>query len=129
MSLFDQLLAPLERLINEHGSAALMKERLDLIKAQLAEAEARHAKLEAEHVKCQAALKNAEHRAGILERELRQLKSGQHSGFCCDACGSPNVKRTGSRPDPTFGQLGIKEGLFTCADCGAVSAFTMDPPK
>ena len=122
MGMFEQLFAPLERLINEHGSAAILRERLELVKAKMADYERREGQLESENAQLKAKLEEA-------ERQLGRLTSGHHDGFCCDACGSPSVKRTGSRPDPTFGPLGIKQALFTCADCGAVSAFTLEPKQ
>ena len=127
MGLIDSLLNPLERLITEHGSAAILRERLDLIKAKLTEEEARHAQLEAEHRQLQAEFLQMQQRARELEQQVETLTRGQNMGMACDKCGSPQVRRSGSRPDPTFGDLGIKQGLFTCADCGHISAVTLDP--
>lgn len=67
-----------------------------------------------------------------LKQEIERLKQQtQHSapntnpdGYVCDHCGSPNLKRTGSRPDPTFHVLGIKQSVFSCITCGKESAFT-----
>lgn len=44
----------------------------------------------------------------------------------CDSCGSLRLKRSGSRPDPHFQALGIKEAIYRCLDCGASSGFTND---
>lgn len=41
MSLLNSLLDPIERLINEHGSAAVLREYLALLKAKQAELEGR----------------------------------------------------------------------------------------
>lgn len=127
MGLIQQLIAPLEKLINEHGSAAILREHLDLIKAKAAEYERRNEQLETENRQMQAGLLQNKDRILELERQLEAISKGQNAGFCCDACGSANIKRTGSRPDPTFGDLGIKQGLFTCNQCGHISAYTIDP--
>lgn len=47
-------------------------------------------------------------------------------GHPCDHCGSTRLRRTGSRPDATFGDAGIKEALYKCLDCGKESGFTND---
>jgi uncharacterized small protein (DUF1192 family)/DNA-directed RNA polymerase subunit RPC12/RpoP len=47
-------------------------------------------------------------------------------GHHCDHCGSTQLRRTGSRPDPTFHDLGIKQALYSCLSCGKESAFTKD---
>ena len=47
-------------------------------------------------------------------------------GHSCDHCGSSKLRRTGSRPDPNFGDAGIKEALYSCLDCGQQSGFTND---
>lgn len=128
MGIFSQLFEPLERLINEHGSATILREQLALVKAKALDQETRNADLEAENKQMKAELLQHKDRIRELERQLHALTQGHHSGYCCDACGSPRVKRTGSRLDPTFGVLGDKQGLFTCEDCGHVSAFLMDRP-
>jgi hypothetical protein len=60
-----------------------------------------------------------EARIEALEKRL----SGGAAEYFCDYCGSANLKRTGSRPDPIFEDLGIKQHLFLCGDCGKESAF------
>jgi hypothetical protein len=47
-------------------------------------------------------------------------------GHHCDHCASTKLKRTGSRPDPTFSDVGIKQALYKCLDCQRESAFTND---
>jgi len=47
-------------------------------------------------------------------------------GHRCDHCGSAMLKRTGSRPDPTFGELGVKQAVYMCLSCRKESAFTDD---
>jgi hypothetical protein len=122
----NSLFGPLERLITEHGSAAVLREHLGLIKAQLADYEAKHRDLQAQHQQVQADLLQAQSRARELAAQLQSLTHGQYAGLCCDACGSMNIKRTGSRPHAIFGDLGRKEALFRCSDCGAETATLID---
>jgi DNA-binding MarR family transcriptional regulator len=49
------------------------------------------------------------------------------NGYACDHCGSTKLKRIGNRPDPTFGELGVKQAIFKCLSCQTESAFTQDP--
>lgn len=112
------MLELLEKLINERGSAAVIRERLGLVKAQYEILELRCADLQA-----QLDTANAE-----LEQLRLQAKNNDAatSTYACDHCGSSSLKRTGSRPNPTFGVLGMKDMIFTCLDCGAESVIT--PP-
>lgn len=120
--ILDTLFAPLERLITEHGSAAILRERLGLIKAKLAEQETQYRDLQAQHAQAQADLREAQARARKLQEQLDALQGGQHTGLCCEHCGSLRLTRTGSRTHPIFGRLGDKEALFRCADCGGETA-------
>jgi len=56
--------------------------------------------------------------------ELERRTSQTSCEYVCDHCGSPELKRTGSRPDPTFGPLGVKQAVFVCNSCGKESFFT-----
>lgn len=122
MGLVD-LLQSLEKLINEHGSAAILKERLELLKAQLAADEGKRRDLEAQAETARAQEQAAQAKIGELEQQLAALRAKHF----CDHCGSANVRRTGARDNPMMGAVGIKDALFTCAECGKVSAFMLAP--
>ena len=122
----NTLLDPLERLITEHGSAAILREHLGFIKAQLAEQERQRGNLQAEHTDMKAALDQAQGRIRGLEAELQQLREAQRTGLCCDHCGSINIQRSGSRPNKVFGRLGSKDALYRCSDCGGETAQLID---
>jgi uncharacterized small protein (DUF1192 family) len=72
--------------------------------------------------------------AYLVENKLVPLKIGgtkderpnNPKGHHCDHCGSVQLRRTGSRRDPNFGDLGIKEALYFCLSCERESAFTDD---
>ena len=67
-----------------------------------------------------------------MERRIAALEarlSGNPSGYVCDHCGSIKLKRTGSRPNATFENLGVKDAIFICEDCGKESSFIIKPLK
>lgn len=98
------LLEQFEKLINEHGSAVILREHLALVKAEQAALERKCADLTAEN-----------NRLRTRVTDLEGL-----TGLACDSCGSAKLKRIGNRDDPTFGILGgIKQPKFQCLDCGA----------
>ncbi|MCK9468231.1 MAG: bZIP transcription factor [Porticoccaceae bacterium] len=107
MSLFDLF----EKLINERGSAAILSQHLAFVRAQHEALERQCADLQAENA--------------ALKAQLEQLQAGKPSPYTCDHCGSVDLDRTGNRPDPTFGDLGVKQALFRCRRCGQQSAFTL----
>ena len=120
----------IEKLISEHGSATILKERISLLNDQ-------HSLIvnQAATLKEQITHLQSENQSLKLDKEQlhQQVKALQlsHStnphNYVCDHCGSSNLNRTGSRPDPTFGDLGVKEALFNCLSCGKQSAFTQQP--
>lgn len=132
------LLDGLEKLINEHGSSAILKERIALANEKYSLLENKNKmleeknvilekkikSLEAENKTAQFNLQQAKQRIKQLEEQASTVHIGNPDGYVCDHCGSPSLKRTGSRPDPTFGDLGVKQKLFTCNECGKQSAFT-----
>lgn len=64
-----------------------------------------------------------------LERRIAALESRQGNSsakYVCDHCASPNLVRTGSIPDPIFGDLGKKQSVFRCDDCGKESGFLQE---
>ena len=116
----------IERLINEHGSSTILRERLEALKEQFEALQSSREDLSIENARLNEALANANEKLAKLECELRELKTGAFGTYVCDHCGSPDLARTGSRPDPTFGVVGIKQKVFSCNKCGKESAFTPD---
>lgn len=82
-------------------------------------------RLKAENLKLQAEVNPLKREVEQLKQQLQDSRSNTNpDGKVCDHCGSPKLKRTGSRPDPTFGDVGIKQALFSCLECGKTSGFT-----
>jgi len=108
----------LEKLINEHGSATILRERINLAAQQ-------YAALEKENVSLKQRISRLEaENAQLKHRATRLASAGNPAGYVCDHCGSPDLKRIGNREDPTFGVLGVKQAVFSCNSCGKESAFT-----
>lgn len=115
----------IERLITEHGSAAILRERLVLAAEQ-------YVALQKKVVELQAENERLESENSKLEEQVRNFKSSpaqnrNPAGYVCDHCGSSNLKRSGSRPDPVFGDLGAKQAVFRCTECGSESSFLQNP--
>lgn len=118
--MLDVLLNKLEALVNERGSAAVLREHLALLRERVGALERENADLRAQLQQAQASAQNNQSR-------LDRFAQDNPKGLRCDACGAVDLARTGSRDDPTFGVLGIKQALMTCRVCRHVSAFTEDP--
>lgn len=139
MNIFSEI----ERLITEHGSASILKERIALLRDQFDVLKSQKQVLEEEINILKAKIvtlekeiqglnednKNLEINNSNLQSQLDELHSPNPSNQRCDECGSINVKRTGARPHKTFGKFGVKDILYTCSDCGKVTAVMTDPPK
>lgn len=121
------LLDGIEKLITEHGSAAILRERIALAREQYAALEKKTSELQAENERLESSSAKLQEHIRELEQQLSQVHSGNPSAYVCDHCGSPRLKRIGNRLDPTFSELGIKQAVFSCTECGKESAFTQTP--
>lgn len=121
------LLEGIDKLITEHGSAAILRERIALARDQYAALEARAADLQKENQHLNSVNTELQARIRALEQQLSDARTANASGKTCDHCGSARLKRIGNRPDPTFGDMGVKQGVFSCSDCGKESAYTLHP--
>lgn len=137
MNIFTEI----ERLINEHGSNTILNEIILLLKYQHAiftnEITAHRGKiagLDAEVLALKqeiSVLKKINKKLELDNNELKYKLDFSHSsnpdGHVCDCCGSKQLKRIGSRPNPTFGELGVKDAIFQCENCGETTAVIISP--
>ncbi len=132
------LLDGIEKLINEHGSAVILKERISLandkysmleeknstLNQKIEILETENQKLKTENQTFKLNLQQAEQKRRQLEEQISKIHNSNPEGYVCDHCASTSLTRTGSRPDPMFGDMGVKQKLFICDACGKESAFT-----
>ena len=120
------MLELLEKLINEHGSSSILKERLGLVAEQYAALERRADDLQSKNSSQESELQQLRSQVQSLHAQLQSLQSA-HGNFVCDHCGSSSIVRVGSRPDPVFGQLGAKVSVYRCSACSAETTVAQDP--
>ena len=112
-------LALLEKLINEHGSSAILKERLELLRDQMAALQGENAKLKTDLAAARAEV--ARHaslvpNARFVEYRGAKFKRKPSGGFepsvYCPSCevGMATIPRAGMP--------------FACGKCNALSGFT-----
>ncbi len=137
------LIDEIEKLINEHGSATILKERILLLRDQhdvlinenaslkekIANAETEISKLKDEMLEFYRINKELEFDNKKLSNELNKFHSDNPDNEVCDHCGSKNLKRCGSKLNAKFGRLGVKDALYSCNDCNKQSAFMINPKK
>jgi hypothetical protein len=108
----------IEKLINEHGTSAILHERLGLIKAQYEVLERENVNLKTQCQTQQTEIQQIRMRLAETEAALQALNRGTFAKYVCDHCGSPDLVRTGNKPSSAFGVLGIKTQVFRCNACG-----------
>jgi len=120
----------IEKLITEHGSAAILKERIALasdqyaaLEKESAASEVRSNDLQVENERLTLDLEECQKQRRALEEKLSHGSNTEK--YVCDHCASANLKRMGTRPHPTFGAVGLKEAIFRCESCGKESAFEL----
>uniref|UniRef100_UPI00056FB23E hypothetical protein n=1 Tax=Thioalkalivibrio sp. HL-Eb18 TaxID=1266913 RepID=UPI00056FB23E len=86
------MLELLERLINEHGSSAILKERLEALKEQYESLQASRYELSEENSRLKKQLEQDTAQVEKLEKQLQELKTGAFSTYVCDHCGSPDLR-------------------------------------
>ncbi len=113
----DSLLKLVESLINEHGSATILRERLTLLGERIGA-------LERDNQNLRAQLEQAQAHAQESQSRLDRFAKDNPAGWRCDGCGSVDLVRSGGRPDPVFGEAGIRQAKMTCRVCSVVSWVT-----
>ena len=74
----------------------------------------------------------SEARETIHERDqtikgLQDKITAHASGAACPKCNEGRIKLTGSRPHPTFGDLGVLERTYECDQCGFTENVMHEP--
>ncbi|UJP04418.1 MAG: hypothetical protein LZF61_05905 [Nitrosomonas sp.] len=137
MNIFTEI----ERLITEHGSAAILKERIaflrdqfDVLKSQKNVLEEEITILKAKVVSLEKEIQvlnegstNLEINNSNLDSQIDDLHIGNPEKHSCDHCGSSKIKSTGSRINTKYGWMGVKDAIFTCEECSKESTFMLVP--
>ena len=135
------IFAEIERLITEHGSAAILKERVAFLRDQfdVLTSENNVLKEEIKSIKFNTTSlekqiqglnkdnKNLEINNSNLESQLNDLHTGNPEKHSCDHCGSSRLKRSGSKVIKKLAGIPIKGAIYICEECGKESAFTIIP--
>ena len=103
---------------------SLLEEKNAMLARQVAERDQKIKILETENQTLHLNFQKAEQKIRQLEKQISIIHNSNPDGYVCDHCASPSLTRKGSRPDPTFGDLGIKQKIFSCDACGKESTFT-----
>jgi chromosome segregation ATPase len=131
------IFSELERLITEHGSSPILKERIaflrdqfDVLNSQKQVAEEQVHLLKAKIVSLEKEIqslnednKNLEINNANLESQHEGLHRANPENHVCDHCGSSKIKLTGSRMNDKYGWMGVKDSVFTCEECKKESSF------
>lgn len=117
--MLEALLKQIETLINEHGSATVLREHLGLLRERVGA-------LERENSDLRAKLEQAQAHAQESQSRLDRFAKDNPKGYRCKGCGSVDLQRTGARADDVFGEVGVDRALFCCRVCGAESDFMED---
>ena len=133
----------IERLINEHDSSTILKERILLLKEK-------HAVFVSENIthKTKIAelgtqvrqlnndmtrLHEINEKLGFDNKQLKnKIKSFHHSGpkgHVSDHRGSDRLKSTGNRPNERFGKMGKKDAMHSCLVYGKETSVMIVPSK
>jgi len=113
-------------LLKEIPLSAVLKEKLTDFEKENISLKKKVSDLETENSVLKGKLEQSENQRRALEKQIMEVQSNTSSGYVCDHCGSTKLRRTGNRPDPTFGRLGIKQSVFVCEECGKNSSFTQE---
>lgn len=117
--MLETLLNKVEALINERGSAAVLREHLALLRERIGALERENANLRAQAQEAQAQAQEGQQR-------LARFANDNPKGLRCNRCGSVDLRRAGAKRDPIFGDLGVNAVTFRCRPCGAESEFMED---
>ena len=148
-SLLDRVI----QLVQEHGSAAALRDHLAFVSEHeqraLAERDALRAQMSAlshqlatrndAHASLQAEYSDLQQKHLDLQAENRRLKSqvrhleetltlphpSNPDNRVCDHCASMDMRRIGTREDPTFGAVGLRRAVYACNACGKESSFEL----
>lgn len=115
MALFD----PLERLITEHGSAAIQEKHIALLTCELAILKDKFLLLATENETLEAENKALKAENMHLKTQIAKIEEqNDPEGDPCPYCRQPKGRLMDIKTDPVFGDVGLKVGFYDCTGCG-----------
>lgn len=113
------LLDSIEKLFNEHASAAARAEQNIVLKERLAFLQERFDAMERDNTELREENKRLKNENTVLKTELDNLKEVENTqGDICRYCHKPTGKLLRLEPTPIFGDLGEQRGFYKCEACG-----------
>jgi predicted nuclease with TOPRIM domain len=123
--LFDGI----EKLINEHGSSAILREHLASLKDQFASLEKQLSvcKNEVSSLKekisqLESVNENLKLKYNTLNEQIKSFHDENPHSHRCRHCGSIKLKRVSGEP----GDTGVVDTFFICQDCHKESVITIN---
>lgn len=110
MNPLTTLLDQLQKLLNEHASAAVLRDHVALLRDQITIQEKTLEALKSE---------NAEIKGRLAKYESQP-------GETCPMCRKPTLALASSKPNAIFGNTGLNDYSFTCSACGFTDEISED---
>lgn len=111
-----------EKLINEHGSSTILKERITAIKEEYTRLESERDSLKTEVNSLKSSITVKELLLTKLQEKLAEITNT----IICDHCDSSKLKKVGVRNDPSFKLIPVKQFIYECLDCNKKTYVTVD---
>lgn len=113
-----------EKLINEHGSSTILKERITAIKEEYTRLEGENNSLQVEVNSLKSLLSDKEFLLTSLQKELTDIRNI----IKCDHCDSPDIIKVGVRDDPSYKLVPVKQFIYECKVCKKVTYISEETP-
>lgn len=131
MDIFDEI----DKLLSERSTTAELKKRVLLLKEQFAALGAQVSiyrnqtkALMEEIANLKMENKNIKFENSKLCEKMEKFHNSNHRVYTCEHCGSTKMKMIGKPHNRIFEDLGVKDAIFICEECGKESAFIISLP-
>ena len=114
MNPINDVLQALDKLIVEHGSAAIHKEHIQLLRDQLAVNAQKIKELTFQTENLERLLNECKSQNDNLKGQLK--KAGDICPYCRHATGE--LEKIGPSPTPDLASIGVRAGYYKCSNCG-----------
>lgn len=120
--MIEKILKEIKALLDGRASLPVLRERMELLTAQIAA-------LQAENKRLQAKIDESETSAEEDQLQLSRFTKPNPNGWRCSHYGSIDLVQTGDRKSiGPFGKLGLRDAIMQCRPCGKTSFFELPTP-